>query len=99
MNETKLTELRTIHKEDDGGIASGAVKITMKQVFFLSTLQMLSCCQHISNFKFFSRKILTTINAHCLQAMHIIALQEAANSQLCACVKLQIQFCKKLENL
>ena len=30
---------------------------------------------------------------------YIIALQEAANSQLCACVKLQIQFCKKLENL
>ena len=27
---------------------------------------------------------------------YIIALQEAANSQLCACVKLQIQFCKKV---
>ena len=72
--ETKLTEFRTIHKEDDGGIAPRAVKITMKQVFFLSTLQMLSCCQHISNFKFFSRKILTTINAHCLQAMLQLSL-------------------------
>ena len=59
MNETKLTELLKLHKEDDGGITPGAVKITMKQVFFLSTLQMLSCCQHISNFKIFSRKILT----------------------------------------
>ena len=81
MNETKLTELRTIHKEDDGGIAPGAVKITMKQVFFLSTLQMLSCCQHISNFNF-SRKILTTINAHYLQAMlnHCFTREAAVKS-------------------
>ena len=47
MNE--LTALQTIHKED-GGIAPREIKITMKQVFYLSTLQMLSCCEHISNF-------------------------------------------------
>ena len=47
MDETKLTALQTIHKEDDG-ITPGALKITKKQVFFQSTLQMLSCCENIS---------------------------------------------------
>ena len=64
----------------------------MKRVFFLSTLQMLSCCEHISNYQIlikgdFDNDIRSLLTSN-YEAMLYHCLQEAANSQLCACVKL-----------